>query len=110
MKRVEKAWGYEIWWADVPGKYLGKILHINAGHRFSLQYHEKKDETMYILRGAAEVTISGITILKYEGDCIHIPHQTLHRIKAVETLDIVEVSTYFPTDVVRLADDYGRIK
>jgi len=108
MKRVEKAWGYEIWWADVPGKYLGKILHINAGHRFSLQYHEKKDETMYILKGKALVQISRNRTLKYTGDCIHIPHQTLHRVEAIEELDIIEVSTYFPTDVVRVEDDYNR--
>lgn len=110
MKKITKAWGYEIWWADCPSKYLGKILHINKGHRFSLQYHEKKDETMYILKGKAEVNLSGNKSIKTVGDCIHIPHQTLHRIKAIEDLDIIEVSTHFPTDVVRVEDDYRRIK
>jgi len=117
MKKVNKAWGYELWWADVPGKYLGKILHINKGHRFSLQYHKKKDESMYILKGVAELDFIPESstdykhpgLIKKVGDCIFIPHQTIHRITAIEDLDIIEVSSYYPDDVVRLQDDYGRI-
>ena len=42
-RRIEKPWGHEIWWAATD-QYVGKILHVNKGHRLSLQYHEKKDE------------------------------------------------------------------
>ena len=48
--RVEKPWGYELIWARTE-RYVGKILHITQGHALSLQYHEKKDETVYVLRG-----------------------------------------------------------
>ncbi len=50
VKRVSKPWGYEIIWAHTD-RYVGKILHINAGHALSVQYHERKDETVYLLRG-----------------------------------------------------------
>ena len=50
VKRVEKPWGYEIHWAHTD-RYVGKILHINAGHALSLQYHLKKDETIYVHSG-----------------------------------------------------------
>lgn len=45
-----KPWGYEIWYA-VTELYAGKILHIDRGHRLSLQYHEYKDESCYLLAG-----------------------------------------------------------
>ena len=50
MKRVEKPWGYELIFAD-NDKYAGKILHIDEGEQLSLQYHEIKDETIYVFSG-----------------------------------------------------------
>ena len=47
MRKVEKPWGYEIVWAETQD-YVGKLLHINAGHRLSLQYHNTKEETVYV--------------------------------------------------------------
>ena len=44
-KRVEKPWGHELIWAHTD-RYVGKILHIKAGHELSVQYHERKDETV----------------------------------------------------------------
>ncbi|MDH5590739.1 MAG: cupin, partial [Gemmatimonadota bacterium] len=49
-RRVEKPWGYELIWAETED-YVGKILHVNAGEASSLQYHETKDETMFLLSG-----------------------------------------------------------
>ena len=48
--RVEKPWGYELIWAKTD-RYVGKILHIEPGHVLSLQYHNKKDETIYVQSG-----------------------------------------------------------
>ncbi len=48
--RVEKPWGYELVWARTD-RYVGKILHVKAGHVLSLQYHNLKDETMHVLKG-----------------------------------------------------------
>ncbi|TMF39028.1 MAG: glucose-1-phosphate adenylyltransferase, partial [Chloroflexi bacterium] len=48
--RVEKPWGYELRWA-ITDKYLGKVLHINRGEALSLQYHNRKDESILVLTG-----------------------------------------------------------
>jgi mannose-6-phosphate isomerase len=54
-RRVDKPWGYEIWWAHTE-RYAGKILHIQAGAKLSLQYHERKNETSYLVRGRLALT------------------------------------------------------
>jgi len=112
---VEKPWGREEIWGNVPGKYLGKTLHINMKHRLSLQYHERKEETIYVIRGVLSLYIqnnlTGNTkIIKLgPGESHHIPPRTIHRF-AADKGDVVlaEVSTYFPDDVVRVEDDYNR--
>jgi mannose-6-phosphate isomerase len=48
--RVEKPWGHELWYA-VTDRYVGKVLHIEPRQRLSLQYHERKDESSYVLSG-----------------------------------------------------------
>ena len=50
MHRVEKPWGYELWWARTD-RYVGKLIHINKGHALSLQYHNQKDETIFVWAG-----------------------------------------------------------
>ena len=47
---VNKPWGHELIWAHTE-RYVGKILHINAGQAMSVQYHEVKDETIYLMSG-----------------------------------------------------------
>ncbi|MFT5042400.1 MAG: mannose-6-phosphate isomerase, partial [Hyphomicrobiaceae bacterium] len=47
-RRIDKPWGYEIIWAHTD-RYVGKILHIDAGHRLSYQFHREKEETIYVL-------------------------------------------------------------
>ena len=54
--KVEKPWGYELIYAKTE-KYVGKILYVFKGQQLSLQYHRIKDETMYMLKGAAELSI-----------------------------------------------------
>ena len=56
--RVEKPWGYEIRWA-ITDRYLGKILHVNEGEALSLQYHERKDEYLYVVSGCVEIETGG---------------------------------------------------
>ncbi len=108
--KVEKPWGHEIRWA-VNDKYLGKILHINAGHKLSLQYHEQKDETIYVLKGTVIVRNENkiIKVLE-EGESFRIQPMTVHRFCAPTDFDVelIEVSTPEIDDVVRLEDDYGR--
>ena len=121
---ITKPWGWEEIWGNVPGKYLGKTLHINMNNRLSLQYHKEKEETIYVIRGVltliTEETQSfddrmpneEIVRIKQNlgpGEYYHIRPGQVHRFCA-EKGDVVlaEVSTYFPDDVVRIEDDYKR--
>jgi len=110
--RVEKPWGYELIWARTD-RYVGKILHVNAGHVLSCQYHNFKDETMHVL--------SGELILRTQedgqpmrerpfraGESVHIPAKLIHQIEAVVDSDVLEASTPELDDLVRINDRYGR--
>lgn len=111
-RRVEKPWGYEIWYA-LTEDYAGKILHVDRGHRLSLQFHEQKDESCYLLTGRV-LLIKGPTADELTEQTLG-PGQTwrnrpgdVHTIEALEDSDVLEVSTPHLDDVVRLQDHYGR--
>ena len=110
--RVDKPWGYELIWARTD-RYVGKILHVRAGHILSLQYHREKDETMYVLAG--ELVLRTRTNDEMEsrplkaGQSVHIPPGLIHQIEAIEDSDVLEASTPELDDLVRLEDRYGRI-
>src|SRR3954471_1785676 len=111
VTRVEKPWGYELHWAKTD-RYVGKLIHVNAGHALSLQYHNLKDETIYLQSGKLlfEIEIAGV-LQKREmlpGERVHVMPKTVHRMTAIEDSDIFEVSTPELDDVVRLEDRYGR--
>src|SRR5437016_10108289 len=59
--KVEKPWGYELRWA-ITDRYLGKVLHLNKGESLSLQYHERKDECQYVIKGAVDMELGGRTV------------------------------------------------
>ncbi|CAN5877373.1 phosphomannose isomerase type II C-terminal cupin domain [soil metagenome] len=111
-ERVPKPWGSELIWAKTAD-YVGKVIHIEAGQRLSLQLHREKDESILVVRGRLRlhsgVDAESVTsrILE-EGDAAHIPPGMVHRFEALVDTDLVEVSTPQLTDVVRLEDDYGR--
>ncbi len=113
-RHVAKPWGHELIWAETE-RYVGKILHVEAGQALSLQYHERKDETIYLLDGVLrfEFGPAGDAPLEvremHKGDHFHIVPGTRHRMIAVTTCDILEASTPELDDVVRLEDRYGRI-
>ena len=109
MRRVEKPWGYEIIWAETDG-YVGKLLHINAGHRLSKQYHQIKEETVYVVSGILYNYDANDKIQKiHAGEAFHVRHHQIHRFGANEAaVEIMEVSTPHLDDVVRLEDDYDR--
>jgi mannose-6-phosphate isomerase-like protein (cupin superfamily) len=113
VKRVEKPWGHELIWAHTE-RYVGKILHVNAGHRLSLQYHVKKDETIHLWSGRLMLVYDeGQGTLEREmapGESYHIRPGTKHRMIAITDCDILEASTPELDDVVRLEDAYGRAK
>ena len=109
--RVEKPWGYELIWARTD-KYVGKILHVEPGHLLSLQYHETKDETIYMLTGEIifRVQEGGELIERRmkEGENYHITPGTIHQMEAIVPSDMLEASTPELDDVVRIEDRYGR--
>jgi len=111
-RKVEKPWGYELIWADTD-RYVGKILHVNAGEALSLQYHEVKDETIHLFRGEmrfwagpSENALEEVTLRA--GESFRVTPGTVHRMEAVTDCDILEASTPHLEDVVRLEDRYGR--
>ena len=113
-QKTEKPWGYELLFAQTP-KYAGKIIFVKKGHRLSLQYHEKKDESMYIYQGKVRIEIEGsdsrmVSRVAEPGYSIRIPPGTKHRLEAIEDTTLLEVSTPELEDVVRVEDDYGRTK
>lgn len=111
VTRVEKPWGYELHWAKTD-RYVGKVIHVNKGHALSLQYHNKKDETIFLWSGKIlfEIEENGKLVARemLPGESVHVTPPTVHRMTAIEDSDIMEVSTPELDDVVRLKDLYGR--
>jgi mannose-6-phosphate isomerase-like protein (cupin superfamily) len=111
-REVSKPWGSELWFAHTD-RYAGKILRVRAGCRLSVQFHEEKDETSYVLSGRVIVSQgdSAETMAAQElgpGDSWRISPLIIHTLEAVEDAEIIEVSTPQLEDVVRLEDRYGR--
>lgn len=113
---VRKPWGNELIFAAVDDGYVGKVITIDPGHSVSLQRHQAKSETVFVLEGSGTVELGPSTdeLERLElkaGDCVHIPSPCVHRFSAATTLRFVEVSTAsagWRTDVERLDDSYGR--
>ncbi len=110
--RVEKPWGHELIWARTD-RYVGKILHIEPGHVLSLQYHIRKDESIYVLTGEIILRLQQADTLierrMREGEAFHIQPRLVHQFEAVVASDLLEASTPEIDDVVRLKDRYGRV-
>ena len=112
-QKVEKPWGWELIWA-LTDQYCGKILFVRAGESLSLQFHNVKDESWYVLEGRARLELgqAGESSLAEEviaaGEAFRFRPGTVHRVSALEDTRILEVSTPQLDDVVRLEDRYGR--
>ncbi|MGA3150623.1 MAG: cupin [Candidatus Saccharimonadales bacterium] len=112
-KRIEKPWGYEIHWVPVDKPYMGKIEHINAGYRMSLQIHEQKQESWLIMKGRAKVVWEDKSgrIVETELEPGQGYSSTIgqkHRLVGITDCDIIEVSTPEIGTTYRLEDDYNR--
>lgn len=109
---TKKPWGEERLFA-LTGNYAGKILFIRKGHRLSLQYHERKEETLYLEDGILKLTLGGkkgklVSRIVSSGHIFHLPPRTIHRMEALQNCRLIEVSTPQLKDVIRLQDDYDR--
>lgn len=111
VKTVSKPWGHEIIWAHTE-RYVGKILHIKAGQALSVQYHNQKDETIYLLSGQMIYRVKEDGELRdvqlRVGEAFRNLPNTVHQMEAVTDCDVLEASTPDLDDVVRLSDRYGR--
>ena len=115
-KFTEKPWGSETLWAHTE-HYVGKILTVHCGEQLSVQYHNYKEETMYVLSGSGIVffyemmndrpVIVDHMVLK-DGDSVHIPPGKIHSVQAMTDMEILEASTNHLDDLVRVRDRYGR--
>lgn len=112
VKIVPKPWGHEVIWAHTD-RYVGKILHIRAGQALSVQYHERKDETVHLLSGEMIYRVGRDAdaledVRLAVGESFRITPHTVHQMEAVTDCDVLEASTPEIDDVVRLSDRYGR--
>lgn len=134
IKQVNKHWGYELWIADgTETPYASKRILFRAGNRTSLQVHEYKIETNYVLSGTGvlhrskepldikQFLESGMTekqVEQYEstfevielraGVVFNVQPGYVHRVMATTDLEFMETSTTELDDVIRLQDDAGR--
>ena len=111
-RRVPKPWGEELIWA-LTDRYCGKVITIETGRRLSLQYHEAKDEAIFVIRGRLRLLLeddagSDVVSELGPGEGAHVPAGRRHRYEALERVELVEVSTPELDDVVRIEDDFGR--
>lgn len=113
LKVYERPWGSETWITSTAYYIVRKLL-IRKGQAVSLQYHKEKVETLYILRGSAEYTLQRagesepiVRIVK-AGDVLEHRPYDIHRQRALEDFEFIEVSTIQLDDIVRIQDDYGR--
>lgn len=113
VRIVPKPWGHEVIWA-VTDRYVGKLLHIRAGHALSVQYHERKDETIYLLAGSMIYRVRDAAggelrdVGLKPGESFRNVPGTVHQMEALTDCDVLEASTPDLDDVVRLSDRYGR--
>lgn len=112
-RRVEKPWGWEIHWTSDDKPYMGKVLHIRAGKRLSLQVHDKKLESWLLVNGRAMLIIENsegeleeIELKRDVGYSSNVDQK--HRLMGITDCDIIEVSTPEIGTTFRLEDDYSR--
>lgn len=113
IKKVEKPWGYELHWVPEDKPYMGKLLHINKDARLSLQYHDQKQESWFIINGRGKVIwdndkgeLIETELQKGQGYTCCIGQR--HRLAGITDCDIIEVSTSEIGTTFRLEDDYKR--
>ena len=114
MKIIEKPWGKEEL-IEINEHYMVKKLTMWKGHRCSLQYHNQKKETIYVLSGQLKIhsgpSENELTVKIYgPNDTITLLPGTIHRMEGVEDCVYLEASTPQMEDVVRIQDDYNRTK
>lgn len=113
VRRVEKPWGYELHWVRAGSPYMGKVLHVNAGECLSLQVHDQKEESYFMMTGRAKLIWEN-----NQGEMIETEMEPgkgyatrvgqKHRIAGITDCDVIEASTPEEGTTWRLDDKYTR--
>jgi len=111
--KIEKPWGYELIFTPSETSVVAKLIHLNAGARFSLQYHEIKEETLILVSGQANIILGENKEILTKNEMVLnfgylITPKLIHRCEAISDCDILEASTKEKGVTVRLEDDYSR--
>ena len=113
IRKIDKPWGYELHWVPADAPYMGKLLHIKAGARLSLQLHDQKQESWFLMTGQAKVIWDDASgelveteLLPGKGYSTAVGQR--HRLAGITDCDILEVSTPEAGTTWRLEDDYAR--
>jgi mannose-1-phosphate guanylyltransferase/mannose-6-phosphate isomerase len=93
--------------------FKSKTLLVDPGAQLSYQSHQKRAEHWIIIKGVGEVVLDGKTISVSEGQHIHIPVGSKHRIRNTGSAPLqfveVQLGSYFgESDITRYDDDYQR--
>ena len=113
-ERDTRPWG--TWEVLATGeRYTVKRIHVLPGERLSLQYHQHRSEHWTIVQGLAEVELDDVVHQLSAGNYAHIPVGAVHRVRALgsEPLVFLEIQVgevLDENDIVRISDDYGRLK
>ncbi|MBI4058656.1 cupin [Candidatus Microgenomates bacterium] len=112
-KKIDKPWGYELILSSSDSPITSKILHLNSGARFSLQYHDQKEEVLTLVKGEAIIyledengTLQELPMELEKGYFVKAMQK--HRCKGITDCDILESSTPETGTTYRLEDDYNR--
>lgn len=113
IKKIIKPWGYELHWVEETMPYMGKVIHIKAGKRLSLQTHDQKQESWFLTRGRAKIIWDDpnenlIETEMEQGAGYTCQINQRHRLIGITDCDIIEVSTPEMGTTYRLEDDYNR--
>lgn len=112
-KYRETPWG--CWTVlDDKDNFKVKKIAIKPTQRLSYQKHNHREENWFIVQGQAVVILDDVVYQVKEGDFIHIPFGSKHRIENISSdtilifIEIQRGSYFGEDDIIRYADDYGR--
>ena len=107
IKRIEKPWGYEEIIEETKTHVIKRLV-LNPNSQLSLQYHNKKIETMFLVDGLARLELGSDLYIMELMKPYYIKPFSIHRLSSWSGAKVIEVSTTELDDVVRLEDSYGR--
>lgn len=109
-KIVKKPWGEFIDLAEEKGTWHLKVIKVKKGQRLSLQKHKLRSEFWFVAEGIAKIQKGNISMKLKTGETVSFKKNEAHRLEGITDVTIIELSSgnHNESDIIRLADDYGR--